>query len=554
MHKAVNVLVWLGAAAVCALMTYLSLGAGFATVAFNVTVLLVMIVIILFSWIFAFHRLSQTAKGMNKASGKLVNIYKNRAGIADITKSGAQLFEVSYFDEKYQEYLGYLRKTNSPTDIGEYIGEYEINNYTHRHLAESVPDILTSLGILGTFVGLVWGLKGFNPVSYEAMASSITSLIDGIKVAFITSIYGIVLSLAYNFVLRGSLTKVSEALDNFLDKYYLCAVSPTDATAMNHVLANQKEQTKAIQTMSSDLVEGVSGTMKDGLQPVVQEMHDSIEHFTNVVTMNQQDLLEHVAEQVSTSIRKEFFSEFSEMRDLLRQTNQVQKDYLNYVSKTTETFEKSLNAGLHGLTDASTNAMEQLTSAANVVASQQSETYRQVQSEQKEAYRQLQSEQQEAYRQLSSQQNEAMKQLQQQEKSALAQLTAQQDILTKQVQTQQEHLSEFVTYMTQVMDRMSQINTENARAGQLVTKQIESITRLGEATADKIGEVRKQADRAEMAARRAEAPVQKTEITNTISDLDELTERLDQVIDLMERQARQSRDTQNSKKKKGLFN
>ena len=55
----------------------------------------------------------------------------------------------------HQEYLSYLRKTNSLTDIGDYIGEYEINNYTHRRLVEMIPDILTSLGILGTFVGLV---------------------------------------------------------------------------------------------------------------------------------------------------------------------------------------------------------------------------------------------------------------------------------------------------------------------------------------------------------------------------------------------------------------
>ena len=32
------------------------------------------------------------------------------------------------------------------------------------------PDIFTSLGILGTFIGLVWGLKNFQPTDYEAVS------------------------------------------------------------------------------------------------------------------------------------------------------------------------------------------------------------------------------------------------------------------------------------------------------------------------------------------------------------------------------------------------
>ena len=60
-------------------------------------------------------------------------------------------------------------------------------------------DSFTSIGILGTFVGLVWGLKDFQPSDYEAMTSSVSSLVDGIKVAFLTSIYGIAFSIVLYF-------------------------------------------------------------------------------------------------------------------------------------------------------------------------------------------------------------------------------------------------------------------------------------------------------------------------------------------------------------------
>lgn len=77
----------------------------------------------------------------------------------------------------------------------DYINEDLVDNSIHRSLLEMIPDMLTSLGILGTFIGLVWGLKNFNPANYDAMTSSVASLVEGIKVAFLTSIYGLALAL-----------------------------------------------------------------------------------------------------------------------------------------------------------------------------------------------------------------------------------------------------------------------------------------------------------------------------------------------------------------------
>ena len=371
MRRSSNLLVALGAAAVCAFMTYLTLGAGLVTILYNVGFLAVMLIIIFLSWLFGFRRMRQTVNGLDGASRKLVAVYKNQADMADITRAGSQIFEVEYLDRKYQEYLGYLRKTNSPTDIGDYIGEYEINNYTHRRLVEMVPDILTSLGILGTFMGLVWGLRGFNPVSYEAMASSITSLIDGIKIAFVTSIYGISLSMAYLYMLRGALTSMSESLDNFLDKYYLCAVSPTDATAMNHVLANQKEQTRVLEDLSGRISEEVAASMEEHIDPVTRRMNQTLEHFTDVVTLNQQELLENIAAQVMAAMKKEFFSEFMEMRTILRESNSAQKEYLNLLNQAQSQFEVNVRESSRNVSLAAADAGEQHKAAVSELQKQQ---------------------------------------------------------------------------------------------------------------------------------------------------------------------------------------
>ncbi len=349
MRKLLGVLAVAFSVAVCAFVTYLTVGSGQMTLIYNIGFLVVMLLMITAAILFGFLRMHETAKGLDRASKKLIAVYQNKAELAEITRAGAQIFGVAYLDHKYQEYLGYLRKTNSPCDIGDYIGEYEINNYTHRRLVEMVPDMLTSLGILGTFLGLVWGLKGFNPVSYEAMATSITSLIDGIKVAFVTSIYGISLSLAYSYCERGALTRVAESLDNFLDKYYLCAVSPTDATAMKHVLSNQKAQVKALENMGENISGQIAVSLADHMDPVMMQMNTTLEHFTDVVTANQQEMMDKVAEKMMSAMRKEFVSEFAQMKQVLKESGQMQaavNRQMDEALKERESWQKDLGAQL----------------------------------------------------------------------------------------------------------------------------------------------------------------------------------------------------------------
>lgn len=491
MRKAANVIISLIALAICALMTYLTFGSGLYTVIFNLAVLGVMLIIILFSWIFGFLRMGSTVRGLNTASRKLVAVYKDRAKLADITRAGTELFEVDYLDRKYNEYLGFLRKTNSPTDISDYVGEYEIRNYTHRRLLELVPDILTSLGILGTFMGLVWGLRGFNPVSYEAMASSITSLIDGIKVAFVTSIYGIALSIAYTFCLRGAVTELSESLDNFTDKYYLCAVPPTDATAMNHVLANQKEQINALKNLTQEIADQLAISMAGHMDPIMTQMNRTLENFTQVVTLQQEQLLENIAKQVMTSMRREFIADFTELHAVLKETNRVQKEFVGQMTQAQAGFNETLTNGAKAID-------RQITSSSR------------------------------------------------QQADVLDRLNEQQTQITAQMEEQQRNLGEYVSYMGQAIQEMSRLQQENVKAGEAVVKQIsamEELTRRNLAYANAAG---KSASAAEEAAERAEKPVRKTKI----DDIDELTERMDQMILLLEKQERMLREQQ---KKRGLF-
>ena len=62
------------------------------------------------------------------------------------------------------------------------------------YLYNSIPSVFTTIGILGTFGGIYIGLSRFNVNDIE---NSIPILLEGMKLAFLTSIIGIILSLVF---------------------------------------------------------------------------------------------------------------------------------------------------------------------------------------------------------------------------------------------------------------------------------------------------------------------------------------------------------------------
>lgn len=491
MRRFSNFLISLAALGICAAMTYLTLDSGTSSIIFNLSVLGIMLLIIILAWAAGFIPMGRARRALDRASARLVAAYRDPTGAKaeELTQSGTSLFDIEYLDGKYQEYLGFLRKTNSPCDISDYVGEYEINHYTHRRLIELVPDILTSLGILGTFIGLVIGLRGFNPSSYEAMASSITTLMDGIKVAFVTSIDGIALSVAYSYCLRGAVSELAESLDNFTDKYYLCAVSPHDDGSMARILDNQLQQ---LQTMQQ-LEERMAGAVAGSLSPMLGQINRTLKQFSDTVTLNQQEMLENVAASVMAAMKKEFISEFLEMRGMLKETNQVQRDYLDYIERAQAEFEANLRSGMQKMTEA------QKLFETNLIGGM------------REVDR--------AFVTSSQRADETMDHL----------------------NTQQKNLRDFVSYMTACMENMRMVYEKNERMNETMLRHIETVERLTKNSREAEAGAEEARRDAEAAAERAQRPVPKR-----IDDIEELTDRMDKIILMLEME-------QKARKKKKVF-
>ncbi len=94
-------------------------------------------------------------------------------------------------------------------EITEFINTDTMINFPgKRKIAQIIPGLLTAFGILGTFIGLVGGLVAFNVSDIETLKTSINLLMEGIRLAFLTSIVAIFSSIVWSF------------MDKFLLRFY----------------------------------------------------------------------------------------------------------------------------------------------------------------------------------------------------------------------------------------------------------------------------------------------------------------------------------------------
>lgn len=97
---------------------------------------------------------------------------------------------------------------------------------TESRMLAAVPGFLTALGVIGTFIGLQLGLSELNignDVSVTEMKTGLAHVIGGAKIAFMTSVWGVALSVLFNVfekLLAGLIRKKVHKLQNQIDRLF----------------------------------------------------------------------------------------------------------------------------------------------------------------------------------------------------------------------------------------------------------------------------------------------------------------------------------------------
>ena len=159
-------------------------------------------------------------------------------------------FKQKKLDELFEDYLENVKSQEETgvviSDIEDIINDDTMAIYSWRGAVLQVAGILTALGLLGTFMGLVTGISSVGFSSAEATMESIENLLAGISTAFYTSIAGVILSIIFNIVYRLVWNITLRECALFNEKFHMY-IQPT---ADEQIRANQYLNTeKMIQSL-----------------------------------------------------------------------------------------------------------------------------------------------------------------------------------------------------------------------------------------------------------------------------------------------------------------
>lgn len=127
----------------------------------------------------------------------------------------------------------------------------------------SAPSILTSLGIIGTFLGLTMGVgsaaSGLASPDISIARQSMSNLLNGAQLAFITSLLGLSLALLYRLTLTRHLDIVRKNIQKNLDFFTMVFTPKHTNTLGNHAIVSQL---KLVVEKLSDQAGGVKARQK----------------------------------------------------------------------------------------------------------------------------------------------------------------------------------------------------------------------------------------------------------------------------------------------------
>lgn len=165
---------------------------------------------------------------------------------------------------------------------------------------------LVTLGVLGTFVGVFSGLYHFD---FNAIEASIPELLDGLKMAFVTSIIGLSLYVVL-MVIKSNEKKEDTTLDFLNQQAQMLAALEAGFTQMD---ANAQRSQSKQEQMISTLDEALSKIAKNSQQEVIKALAEVVKDF-------------------NTQLNTQFGDNFRQLNESVKGINTWQKNYQSQVS------------------------------------------------------------------------------------------------------------------------------------------------------------------------------------------------------------------------------
>lgn len=204
------------------------------------------------------------------------------------------------FDQSLIESNGKLYNT---VDAAYFFNTHTLaSGLTENRLFAAVPGFLTALGVLGTFLGLTFGLGEIHlDQGTQEMQKGISAMVSGASTAFLTSLWGVLTSLVFNWYEKRCERKIKVRIQklqkNIDEKFHravveqiLVEIKSINENSHNHLaildekIGSQLQQVmdNTALTISNSIIEGLATS----LTPAINKLMDNTREGSEKVMEN----------------------------------------------------------------------------------------------------------------------------------------------------------------------------------------------------------------------------------------------------------------------------
>ena len=228
---------------------------------------------------------------------------------------------------EWQQFLlnaGQLDMRGIPCDTREYINEETVvDKPGHAQLAELIPGLLTSLGILGTFVGLMQGLTSVDFSNAEGTIQSIPRLLSGMRFAFATSVAGISCSLLFNMFYRMSVGRACRALDSFDEAFYELAM-PRPLSPEVQLICQKQDEEERLARIAEAVGNRVSSSLEMAVSRAMDPLTKSLDTFIQGATQEQVEGVRRIVGQFVSQMNAQLSGQMTTLGHTMEMVSQGQ--------------------------------------------------------------------------------------------------------------------------------------------------------------------------------------------------------------------------------------
>jgi hypothetical protein len=309
-------------------------------------VILTVICLFVFGLSYFYYKNYQTPA--NELKNRLVDINKRLNELAtndsDVVSPEdlGELFKDKPFRNLWREYRQSLHlmtsedgekssiRATSSADIY-FNKESIVDTYINADFFKHLPGILTGVGIIGTFSGLVWGLGKFNS---EEASETLNLLLGEVTSAFIGSGLAILFAILITFFEKQVLNKCYqevEELNKSLDSIYAAGVgedylarlvkaaesSATHAASLKDALIRDLEELMNRQTAN------ISGSIAVALKEPLGKIGNAVENFSTGQGQAVSNLLENLIAGFMEKIDQTFGSQIQGVNEAIQKSSEA---------------------------------------------------------------------------------------------------------------------------------------------------------------------------------------------------------------------------------------